>query len=254
MKNKSKKNKSKTENFFNDEAKSLFEKPTIEELHDITEKHMLENERLRRIREGERLFKLENERLRRIREGERLFELENERLRRIHENKGKKGGGPILSKYLNSYFNEKKKEDKIPHNMFVKNTFYLLDDGNNKHKAKFIGYSINQGAYNIEEIYNNDTIAIFKVKQYENGRESYNYIKIPRINNYHRIIIAPMKDFEDYSKTGMVESMLKKEGSLQNLLKYKRNNSSDTLEKVFNDYTKIVKAGNKKRKTRKKLR
>ena len=70
---------------------------------------MLENERLRRIREGERLFKLENERLRRIREGERLFELENERLRRIHENKGKKGGGPILSKYLNSYFNEKKK-------------------------------------------------------------------------------------------------------------------------------------------------
>ena len=108
MANKKKKRntkKTRSKNFFDESARSLFEIPTVEELHSITREHMMENERLRRIKEGEKLFELENERLRRIKEGEKLFELENERIRRIREEenammKGEKGGKTIKNKQV----------------------------------------------------------------------------------------------------------------------------------------------------------
>ena len=104
-KKKNKTKKLRSNKFFNEDARSLFEIPTVEELHSITREHMMENERLRRIKEGEKLFESENERLRRIKEGEKLFELENERLRRIREEenammKGERGGKTIKNKQV----------------------------------------------------------------------------------------------------------------------------------------------------------
>ena len=133
-KNKTKKTRSKK--FFSEGARSLFEIPTVEELHSITREHMMENERLRKIKEGEKLFESENERLRKIKEGEKRFELENERLRRIRgeENammKGERGGKTIKNKQVAGTKNtpntpprkkQKKNSSLSPKNKTIKNS------------------------------------------------------------------------------------------------------------------------------------
>ena len=116
-KNKTKKTRSKK--FFSEGARSLFEIPTVEELHSITREHMMENERLRKIKEGEKRFELENERLRRIR-GE-----ENAMM------KGERGGKTIKNKQVAGTKNtpntpprkkQKKNSSLSPKNKTIKNS------------------------------------------------------------------------------------------------------------------------------------
>jgi hypothetical protein len=237
-KKKNKTKKLRSNKFFNEGARSLFEIPTVEELHSITREHMMENERLRRIKEGEKLFASENERLRRIKEGEKLFELENERLRRIREEenammKGERGGKTIKNKQVagtNSIPKtpprKKQKTDKTlsPKNKTIKNSNQGLIS-----PPHVIGPSVSV-MRGLESLHGGKKRKTYK-KYYKIKRKQREFNKNKTCKNFCRKVFLPEKErveqkFSKYYEP--IEVMRNKDDEFEK-------ETADILEKAYLD-------------------
>ena len=172
------------------------------------------------------------------------------------------GGGQIASSLYNNIFKKKKNESNFFRNssqdlniLFVNhedlelNKYYLIKlkeiDGdtnayvNKKWKGRFLGYTVQEGQYNIFDLDKSQLSALFEVKEYINGSLN-NTIekKTLDVNDGYEYKIAPMQDFNDYTLIGMTNAIIKKNESIENTVNdnLSKRDSNNQLNQVWKDY------------------